>query len=202
MVSELFLDRPGWQDVSTLREPYRLEGKKTIGFEIAEQLGWRIPDVVICPVGGGVGLIGIWKALTELAALGWIGADLPKLVAVQAAGCAPVVRAFEAGAQTAPWPDAATVAFGLTVPAPLGGALILAAVRATGGTATSVTDAELLAAQARLAQVEGSWICPEGAACIAAVAQLRESGWLWENDEVVVLNTGAGLKYSVGSGQI
>jgi threonine synthase len=203
VVSAFLLERPGWQDVSTLREPYRLEGKKTIGFEIAEQLGWRTPDVVICPVGGGVGLIGIWKALTELAALGWIGADLPKLVAVQAAGCAPVVRAFEAGAETtAPWPDAATVAFGLTVPAPLGGPLILAAVRATGGTAMAVTDAELLAAQARLARVEGSWICPEGAACIAAVAQLRESRWLSEDDEVVVLNTGAGLKYPAGSGQI
>jgi threonine synthase len=196
VVSAVLMERPGWQDVSTLREPYRLEGKKTIGFEIAEQLGWRIPDVVVCPVGGGVGLIGIWKALTELAALGWIGADLPKLVAVQAAGCAPVVRAFEAGAETtAPWPEAATVAFGLTVPAPLGGRLILAALRATGGTATAVTDAELLAAQARLAHAEGSWICPEGAACIAAAAQLRESGWLSADDEVVVLNTGAGLKY-------
>jgi threonine synthase len=189
-------DRAGWQDVSTLREPYRLEGKKTIGLEIAEQLGWRPPDVVVCPVGGGVGLIGIWKALTELASLGWIGSDLPRLVAVQAAGCAPVVRAFEAGAAApSPWEDAATVAFGLTVPAPLGGALILAALRATGGTAVAVTDPELLAAQARLARVEGCWICPEGAACIAAVAQLREAGWLAATDEVVVLNTGAGLKY-------
>ena len=199
VVSALVAERPGWQDVSTLREPYRLEGKKTIGFEIAEQLGWRLPDVVICPVGGGVGLIGIWKALTELAGLGWTGPDAPRLVAVQAAGCAPVVRAFEAGAETtAPWQGAVTVAFGLTVPAPLGGALILAALRATGGTAVAVTDADLLAAQARLARTEGTWICPEGAAGIAAVAQLRESGWLSERDEVVVLNTGAGLKYTHG----
>ncbi len=197
VVSALLAARSGWQDVSTLREPYRLEGKKTIGFEIAEQLGWRIPDVVICPVGGGVGLIGIWKALGELASLGWIGPDLPRLVAVQAAGCAPVVEAFKAGAETtAPWPDAATIAFGLTVPAPVGGALILAALRATGGTAIAVTDAELLAAQAVLARTEGAWICPEGAACISAVGQLRESGWLSERDEVVVLNTGAGLKYT------
>jgi len=188
--------RPGWQDVSTLREPYRLEGKKTIGLEIAEQLGWRAPDVVVCPVGGGVGLIGVWKALTELAELGWIRPDMPRLVAVQAAGCAPVVRAFEEGATTTTaWADAQTIAFGLTVPAPLGGPLILAALRATGGAAVAVTDDELLTAQARLARTEGTWICPEGAACVAGVAQLREAGWLAENDEVVVLNTGAGLKY-------
>ncbi|HEY2639047.1 MAG TPA: threonine synthase [Streptosporangiaceae bacterium] len=198
IVASAFLtQRPGWQDASTFREPYRLEGKKTIGFEIAEQLGWRIPDVIICPVGGGVALIGIWKALAELAAIGWIGPDLPRLVAVQAAGCAPVVDAFEAGAaMTAPWPDAASVAFGLTVPAPLGGVLVLTALRATGGTAIAVTDADLLAAQARLARAEGTWICPEGAAGIAAAAQLRESGWLSERDEVVVLNTGTGLKYA------
>lgn len=196
LVAATLAERPGWQDVSTLREPYRLEGKKTIGLEIAEQLGWRVPDVVVCPVGGGVALIGIWKALGELAELGWIGSRMPRLVAVQAAGCAPVVQAFEDGAQdTSPWPDASTVAFGLTVPAPLGGFLVLAALRASGGTAVAVTDDELLAAQARLARAEGSWICPEGAACLAAVGQLRDSGWLSEQDEVVVLNTGAGLKY-------
>jgi threonine synthase len=196
VVQNALADRPGWQDVSTLREPYRLEGKKTIGLEIAEQLGWRVPDVVVCPVGGGVGLLGIWKALAELAELGWIGPDMPRLVAVQAAGCAPVVQAFtQRAAETAPWPDPATVAFGLTVPAPLGGFLILAAVRATGGTAVAVTDAELLAAQSRLASTEGSWVCPEGAACVAAVSQLRQADWLSENDQVVVLNTGAGLKY-------
>jgi threonine synthase len=195
-ISAALAGRPGWQDVSTLREPYRLEGKKTIGLELAEQLGWRVPDVIACPVGGGVALIGIWKALGELAELGWIGPKLPRLVAVQAAGCAPVVRAFDDGADvTSPWPDAQTIAFGLTVPAPLGGFLVLGALRDSGGTAVAVTDDELLAAQASLALAEGCWICPEGAACVAAVGQLRESGWLSERDEVVVLNTGAGLKY-------
>jgi threonine synthase len=196
MLAPAVAGRPGWMDVSTLREPYRLEGKKTIGLEIAQQLGWRVPDVIVCPTGGGVGLIGIWKGLAELAELGWIGRAMPRLVAVQAAGCAPVVAAFEQGADvTAPWPQPRTAAFGLTVPAPLGGFLVLRAVRETGGCAVAVTDAELLAAQARAARAEGTWICPEGAACLAAAARLRESGWLAETDEVVVLNTGAGLKY-------
>ena len=189
-------ERPGCQDTSTLKEPYRLEGKKTIGLEIAEQLGWRVPDVILCPVGGGVGLIGIYKALQELRQLGWIGPDLPRLVAVQAAGCAPVVQAFEQqAAETQPWPDARTQAFGLTVPAPLGGFLVLEAVRATGGTAIAVTDAQLLAGLRQAARAEGTWVCPETGACIAAVGQLRAAGWLAESDEVVVLNTGAGLKY-------
>ena len=189
-------DRPGYQDVSTLKEPYRLEGKKTIGIEIAEQLGWRVPDVIICPTGGGVGLIGMAKGLRELAQLGWIGPALPRLVAVQAAGCAPVVRAFERqAATTEPWPEARTEAFGLTVPDPLGGFLVLEAIRATAGTAVAVTDAELLASQRQAARSEGTWVCPEGAACFAAVAQLRRAGWLADSDEVVVVNTGAGLKY-------
>jgi threonine synthase len=196
MLAPVVAARPGWLDVSTLKEPYRLEGKKTIGLEIAEQLGWRVPDVILCPSGGGVGLIGIWKALQELAELGWIGPAMPRLVAVQAAGCAPIVAAFGRGAETTTaWADARTAAFGLTVPAPLGGFLVLAAVRATGGCAVAVTDADLLAAQVQTARAEGAWICPEGAACIAAASQLRESGWLAEHDEVVVLNTGAGLKY-------
>jgi threonine synthase len=196
MLAPVIRDRPGWLDVSTLKEPYRLEGKKTIGLEIAEQLGWRVPDVILCPSGGGVGLIGIWKALHELAELGWIGPVMPRLVAVQAAGCAPIVSAFERGDEaTTAWADPQTAAFGLTVPAPLGGFLVLQAVRETGGRAVAVTDAALLAAQAQAALAEGTWICPEGAACIAAVAQLRESGWLAETDEVVMLNTGAGLKY-------
>jgi threonine synthase len=190
-------DRPGYLDASTLREPYRLEGKKTIGIEIAEQLGWRVPDMIICPTGGGVGLIGIAKGLRELRELGWIGPDLPRLVAVQAAGCAPVVRAFERQArETEAWPDARTEAFGLTVPDPLGGFAVLEAVRATAGTAVAVTDEQLLASQREVAKAEGTWICPEGAACFAAVAQLRGSGWLTESDEVVVVNTGAGLKYA------
>jgi threonine synthase len=196
MLGPVVSSRPGWLDVSTLREPYRLEGKKTIGFEIAEQMGWRVPDVVLCPTGGGVGLIGIWKALSELAELGWISSRLPRLVAVQSAGCAPVVTAFERGEDTtSPWPDAHTAAFGLTVPAPLGGFIALRAIRETGGCAVAVTDESVLASLALLARLEGTWICPEGAACLAAVADLRESGWLAETDEVVVLNTGAGLKY-------
>jgi threonine synthase len=189
-------DRPGFLDASTLREPYRLEGKKTIGLEIAEQLGWRVPDVIIFPTGGGVGLVGIAKGLGELRQLGWIGETMPRLVAVQAAGCAPIVRAFERQAdETEPWPDARTEAFGLTVPEPLGGFLVLEAIRATGGTAVAVTDEQLLASQRQAARAEGTWVCPEGAACFAAVAQLRAAGWLGQGDEVVVVNTGAGLKY-------
>jgi threonine synthase len=188
--------RPGYLNASTLKEPYRLEGKKTIGLEIAEQLGWRVPDVIIFPTGGGVGLIGIGKGLRELRQLGWIGEALPRLVAVQAAGCAPIVRAFEQQAdQTEPWPDARTEAFGLTVPDPLGGFLALEAIRATGGTAVAVTDEQLLDSQRQAARTEGTWVCPEGAACFAAVGQLRRTGWLADGDEVVVVNTGAGLKY-------
>ena len=187
---------PGYQDVSTLKEPYRLEGKKTIGLEIAEQLGWRVPDVIVCPTGGGVGLIGIRKALTELQQLGWIGPKMPRMVAVQAAGCAPVVQAFEEHAtETRAWPDARTAAFGLTVPAPLGGFLVLDGIYATGGTAVAVSDADLLASQRQVAELEGTWICPEGAACFTAIGRLREQGWLAEGDEVVVVNTGTGLKY-------
>jgi threonine synthase len=188
--------RPGYQDVSTLREPYRLEGKKTMGYEIAEQLGWRLPDVIVYPAGGGVGIIGIHKALRELRDLGWVDGKLPRLVAVQASGCAPIVAAFASGAaESEPWPDARTVAFGITVPKALGDFLVLDAVRGTGGTAVAVDDEALLADQRETARLEGSLICPEGAACIAAVRRLRESGWLADSDEVVVLNTGAGLKY-------
>jgi threonine synthase len=188
--------RGGYQDVSTLREPYRIEGKKTMGYEIVEQLGWRAPDVILYPTGGGVGIIGIHKALVEMRELGWLTGDLPRLVAVQAAGCAPIVEAFDAGLDesSAP-PDAHTVAFGITVPKALGDFLVLDAVRSTDGTAIAVTDDDLLAAQAVLARDEGTWICPEGAACFAALGRLRESGWLRARDEVVVLNTGAGLIY-------
>jgi threonine synthase len=187
---------PGYQDVSTLKEPYRLEGKKTIGLEIAEQLGWRVPDVIVCPTGGGVGLIGIRKALAELQQLGWIGPKMPRMVAVQAAGCAPVVQAFEQNAtETQAWPDARTAAFGLTVPAPLGGFLVLDGIYATGGTAVAVTDTDLLASERQVAELEGTWICPEGAACFTAIGRLRQQGWLVEDDEVVVVNTGTGLKY-------
>jgi threonine synthase len=196
LVGDAVARRPGYQNVATLNEPYRIEGKKTMGLEIAEQLGWRMPGVVLYPTGGGVGLIGIHKALRELLELGWVSGDLPRLVAVQSAGCAPIVRAFQAGAsQSEPWPDARTAAFGLTVPKPSGDFLILQALYATGGTAVAVTDEDLLAEQQEVARLEGCFICPEGAACFAAVRQLRASGWLSEADEVVVLNTGTGLIY-------
>jgi threonine synthase len=183
-------------DVSTLKEPYRLEGKKTMGYEIVEQLGWRVPDAIVYPTGGGVGLIGIHKALGELHALGWISDRYPRLVAVQSTGCAPIVRAFEAGQRRAqPWPDAHTVAFGITVPAPLGDELILDALYDTGGTAVAVDDADLLAELRDFAVREGLLLCPEGAAGLAGVRRLRDAGWLGPEDEVVVLNTGAGLKY-------
>jgi threonine synthase len=188
--------REGYQDTSTLKEPYRIEGKKTMGFEIAEQLGWRLPGVIVYPTGGGVGIIGIHKALRELAELGWTSGDLPRLVAVQASGCAPIVAAFERGARKSePWPDPRTVAFGITVPKALGDFLVLDAIYATGGTAIAVADEALLADQREVARLEGNLICPEGAACVTAVRRLRESGWLSPGDEVVVLNTGTGLKY-------
>ncbi|MFI7599925.1 threonine synthase [Actinoplanes sp. NPDC049681] len=196
LVAAAVRERGGYQEVSTLREPYRLEGKKTMGYEIAEQLGWQVPDVILYPAGGGVGLIGIHKALREMQELGWIGERLPRLVAVQAAGCAPIVRAFEAGAEVSePFPDPATAAFGITVPKALGDFLVLRAVRETGGTAVAVTDDALLAEQRTLARDEGTFICPEGAACLAAARQLREAGFIAGGERVVVLNTGTGLKY-------
>ena len=183
-------------DASTLKEPYRVEGKKTMGFEIVEQLGWRVPDVVIYPTGGGVGLIGIHKAMEELRELGWIAAETPRLVAVQADGCAPIVRAFERGEpESAPWGHAHTVAFGINVPKPLGDFLILQALAETAGTAVSVSDDELLADLREVASLEGAFVCPEGAAAFTAARKLRASGWLDADDQVVVLNTGAGLKY-------
>ncbi len=198
IVAAALTGRAGYADVATLREPYRLEGKKTMGYEIAEQLGWRLPDVIVYPAGGGVGIIGIHKALGEMRELGWVTGPAPRLVAVQASGCAPIVRAFVSGAEhSEPWPEAEarTVAFGITVPRALGDFLVLRAVRETGGTAVAVDDPDLLAAQREVARQEGSFICPEGAACVAAVGQLREAGWLSGRDEVVVLNTGTGLKY-------
>jgi threonine synthase len=166
-----------------------------MGYEIAEQLGWRCPDVILYPTGGGVGIIAIYKALLELRELGWIS-DLPRLVAVQAAGCAPIVDAFHAGKdESTAAADPHTVAFGITVPKALGDFLVLDAVRSTKGTAVAVTDDELLVTQRALAWDEGIWVCPEGAACFAAVGQLREAGWVGEDEDVVVLNTGSGLIY-------
>ena len=196
LVAAALQARPGYQDVSTLKEPYRLEGKKTIGLEIAEQLGWRLPDVIVCPVGGGVALIGIYKALVELRELGWTGPALPRLVAVQAAGCAPVVRAFEQQAsEIEPWPDARTVAFGLTVPAPLGGFLVLRAVRDTGGTAVAVTDAELLASQRAGGPGRGLLGLPGGGGLFRGRRPAARGGLAAPTDVVVTVNTGAGLKY-------
>lgn len=198
LISKAVPSRPGYQKVSTLEEPYRLEGKKTMGYEIAEQLGWKLPDVILYPTGGGVGLIGIYKAILEMQALGWVNANanLPRLVAVQAEGCAPIVNAYKDGKDesVAP-PEARTVAFGITVPKALGDFLVLDAIRKTDGTAIAVSDQALLAEVRTLASDEGTFICPEGAACMAAASQLREEGWLAEDEQVVVLNTGTGLKY-------
>jgi threonine synthase len=186
----------GWFNTATLKEPYRIEGKKTMGMEIVEQLGWRMPDVIVYPTGGGVGLIGIRKAIDEMLALGWVSGRLPRLVAVQASGVAPIVRAFESGASVAePWEDAKTMAFGINVPSAIGDFLILDAVRDTDGTAIAVDDSDILAAQAACAADEGFLMCPEGAATLAAVSQLRAGGWLSGDEEVVVLNTGSALKY-------
>jgi threonine synthase len=183
-------------DASTLKEPYRIEGKKTMGYEIVEQLGWRVPDVIVYPTGGGVGLIGIHKALNEMRELGWIDGPLPRLVAVQSTGCAPIVRAFEEDeAESAFWDNAYTSAFGINVPKPLGDFIILQAIRETGGTAVAVDDEQILADRNETARLEGVFLCPEGAATISAVRALRKDGWLGADDEVVVLNTGAGIKY-------
>jgi threonine synthase len=186
----------GWFDAGTLREPYRIEGTKTIGLELMEQLGWSLPEVIVCPTGGGVALIGIDKALTEAARLGWLRGPPPRLVAVQAAGCAPIVRAFERGERSVtPWERPSTVAFGISVPKPLGDFLVLDAIARTGGCAVAVDDAELLAAQSECARLEGLFACPEGAAGLAAVRRLRASGWIRAGERVVALNTGTGLKY-------
>jgi threonine synthase len=188
---------PEWWNVSTFKEPFRLEGKKTLGYEIAEQLGWELPDWILYPTGGGTGLVGMAKAFREMQELGWLGAKLPRLVAVQVRGCAPVVRAFEAGAtRTAPWPDAHTVASGLRVPSPFADTLILDAVRSTHGTAVAVSEEDMLDAMVELSEAEGCFVCPEGAATLAAVKQLLASGELrGPGARVVIYDTGSGLKY-------
>jgi len=186
----------GWFDVATLREPYRIEGKKTLGLEIAEQLGWRFPDAIVYPAGGGVGIIGIWRALAQLRRVGWVEGELPRLVVVQADGCAPLVNAFAQGANEAePWPDPDTIAVGLRVPRALGDFLVLRAVRETGGTAVSVSDRAILSAMSRMAREAAILPCPEGAATLAAVEVLRSSGDLDGSERVVLINTGTGLKY-------
>ncbi len=186
----------GWFDVSTLREPYRIEGKKTLGLEICEQLGWEFPDAVIYPAGGGVGLIGMWRAFIDLRDIGWVNGELPRLIAVQAAGCAPLVRAFETGAETTTfWEGASTIAAGLRVPKPLGDLLVLRAIRGTAGTAIAVTDDEIRAAMRTVARSTGVSASPEGAATYAACEALVKRGDLGAEDRVVLVNTGSALKY-------
>ena len=189
----------GWFDLSTLREPYRVEGKKTMGIELAEQGGWGdqwCPDVVVYPTGGGTGIVGMWKAFAELEQLGWIGARRPRMVVVQSTGCAPMVRAFETGATHAePWTDARTLAAGIRVPAAIGDYLILNAVRDSGGTAIAVSDDEIVGAQRTLGRLSGLYAAPEGAATYAAIPHLLRSGFLAGDERVVLFNTGTGLKY-------
>jgi threonine synthase len=185
----------GWFDVSTLREPYRIEGKKTLGLEIVEQLGWEPPDAIVYPAGGGVGIIGIWRAVRQLRELGWID-RVPRLVITQAEGCAPLVRAFQEGKDESEyWEGADTIAAGLRVPKALGDFLVLRAVRETGGTAVAVSDEEILDAMKALSRDAGVLAAPEGAATLAAAIRLRERGDLDPGDRVVLINTGTGLKY-------
>ncbi|MBA3913128.1 MAG: threonine synthase, partial [Acidobacteriales bacterium] len=189
-------EREGWFDISTLKEPFRLEGKKTMGYEIAEQFGWRLPQGIVYPTGGGVGLLGMWKAFDEMEQLGWIGAERPKMIVVQAAGCAPIVKAFEEGKATSEfWPNAATVASGLRVPKAYGDYLVLDIVRKSGGTALAIEDDETMATVQDAAREEGLFLCPEGAAAMAGYRRLLERGFFQLEDSVVVFNTGSGLKY-------
>jgi threonine synthase len=189
-------DAEGWFDISTLKEPYRIEGKKTMGYEVAEQFGWTLPDAIFYPTGGGVGLIGMWKAFAEMEALGWISNARPKMIAVQAAGCQPVVRAFEQGeAKSTFWENAHTLAAGLRVPKPLGDALSLSAIGESHGTAIAVSDEELLDASIQLAAATGIFPAPEGGACVAALKKLLSNGFLKPDERIVLYNTGTGLKY-------
>ncbi|WNG50586.1 threonine synthase [Archangium minus] len=188
----------GWFEAATLKEPYRIEGKKTMGYEIAEQLGWSLPDVILYPTGGGVGIIGIYKALLEMRELGWLPENMrfPKLVAVQAEGCQPIVKAFREGKDVSEkWENASTVAQGIRVPKALGDFLVLQAVRETGGTCVAVPDADTMWGLERISRTEGAFICPEGAALVGAARMLLRDGWLDAGQRVLLLNTGAGIKY-------
>ena len=186
----------GWFDVSTLKEPYRVEGKKTLGYELAEQLHWTLPDVIVYPTGGGTGLVGMWKAFEEMQTLGWIGEKRPRMITVQAEGCAPIVRAFDKGERfAAEFENAHTVASGLRVPKAIGDFLILDALRESGGKAVSVTDAALLAGAREIARTEGIFAAPEGGACVPALRKLVASGDVKANERVVLFNTGSGIKY-------
>ncbi len=188
----------GWFDCSTLKEPYRIEGKKTMGLELAEQMGWELPDAIFYPTGGGTGLIGMWKVFAELGAIGWLGDKRPRMVAVQSTGCAPIVKAFDEGAEHAePWPNAQTIASGIRVPVAVGDFLILRAVRESGGFAIAVPDEAILEARAEVARVEGLLLCPEGAATLAAYKQALADGRVSKRDRVVLFNCATGLKYSM-----
>jgi threonine synthase len=190
-------DREGWYDVSTLKEPYRIEGKKTMGYELWEQFEGKLPDVILYPTGGGVGLIGMCKAFDEMQEMGWIGSERPRMVAVQAEGCAPIVKAWDAHHSSAAFfPNAATIASGLRVPGPLGDLLILSMLRQTKGTALTVTDEEMLHAGRELASLEGIFAAPEGAATVIAARKLAASGWIKPEESVVLFNTGTGYKYA------
>jgi len=183
-------------DISTLKEPYRIEGKKTMGYEVAEQMAWCLPDVIIYPTGGGTGLVGMWKAFAEMEALGWIDSRRPRMVSVQSDGCAPMVKAFKAGAEFAdPWPDAHTIADGLRVPAAVGDFLIQRALRESNGTALAVSDEEMMQAARLIGSRQGIFACPEGGATLAALLRLRDEGWVSKSDRVVLFNTGSGHKY-------
>ena len=189
-------DAEGWFDVSTLKEPYRVEGKKTMGYELAEQFDWQLPEVILYPTGGGTGLIGMWKAFDEMEAMGWIDSFRPRMVSVQSVGCAPIVKAFHEGANVAAeFPNAATVASGLRVPKAIGDFLILDALRKSGGTAVAVTDEDLVNAVKEIGAAEGLFCAPEGAACLPALRELIEQNLVKENERVVIFNTGAGVKY-------
>jgi threonine synthase len=186
----------GWFDISSLKEPFRVEGKKTMGYELSEQLGWKLPDAIFYPTGGGVGLIGMWKAFDEMQAFGWIGAERPKMIAVQAAGCAPIVRAWEARQKVSEfWQNAQTIAAGLRVPKAYADYIILEILRASGGTAVSVPDNEIVQAVCDWASTDGVFAAPEGAASLVAYRKLLGSGFLRASDRVVLFNTGSGLKY-------
>ena len=190
----------GWFDTSTLKEPYRIEGKKTMGLELCEQLDWDVPDVILYPTGGGTGLIGMWKAFNELESIGWIGSKRPRMVAVQAEGCAPIVKAFEEGERHAePWQNAHTIAAGIRVPAAVGDFLILDAVRESNGFAVAVSDEAINAAHKECAQTEGILLCPEGAATLAALKQELASGRISSSEKVVLFNCATGLKYPMTS---
>jgi threonine synthase len=187
----------GWFPLSTLKEPYRVEGKKTMGFELAEQMGWTLPDVIVDPTGGGTGIIGMWKAFDELENLGWIGSERPRMVSVQSSGCAPIPKAYEEGKEESSfWENAETIASGLRVPKALGDFLILRAIRESKGDALAVSDEEIMEDVRRIARTEGIFACPEGAATVSGIRRMVEEGRVDRDEKVVLFNTGSGLKYT------